>query len=127
MNFIKSMLRPAYNMFAGKKGYKPYKARNGAWNPLHQKREKSKGMDIDGIIKDGYSYTENFSSWAAQKTFSLMKQVNRLFYDQRQMKNNQTQMHNSLNEILLDLEAVAARLRELEKKPKRGRPKKSAK
>ena len=56
-----------------------------------------------------------------------MKQVNGLVYNQRQMKNNQTQMHNSLNEILLDLEAVAARLRELEKKPKRGRPKKSAK
>ena len=109
INNIKSMLRPAYKMFAGKKGYKPYKARNGAWNPLHQKRDYQSN-----------STTENFSSWASQKTFSLMKQVNRLFYDQRQMK-------NSVNEILLELEAVAARLRELEKKPKRGRPKKSTK
>lgn len=118
------MLLPAYKMFAGKKDYQSKTQRNGAWNPFHQKRESSKG--VEEVIKDGYSYTENFSSWAAQKTFSLMKQVNRLFYDQRKITKSIDELNGHINEILLDIEAVMARLGELEKKPKRGRPKKSS-
>ena len=118
---IKRMLLPAYKMFAGKKDYGYKTQRSKAWNPFHQKRESSKGWK--DVIKDGSPYTENFSSWAAEHTFSLMKQVNRLFYDQRKMKNN---VSGQIDKVLLELEAVMARLRELEKKPKRGRPRKSS-
>lgn len=121
---IRRMLLPAYRMFAGKKDYQSKTQRNGAWNPFHQKRESSKGWKE--VIKDGSPYTENFSSWAAEKTFSLMKQVNRLFYDQRKMKNSMIEFSGQINKILLDIEAVMARLGELEKKPKRGRPRKSS-
>ena len=55
-----------------------------------------------------------------------MKQVNKLFYEDRQSKSSIDSLKISFNELLLDFEAVVARLGELEtKKPKRGRPKKS--
>jgi hypothetical protein len=55
-----------------------------------------------------------------------MKQVNKLFYEERQSKTAIDSLNTSFNELMLDFEAVVARLGELEKKPKRGRPRKSS-
>ena len=41
------------------------------------------------------------------------------------IRKNREEMNYKFSEIHLDIEAVSARLKELEAKPKRGRPKKS--
>lgn len=118
---IKSMLRPAYNMFFGrKKSYYKQGSKSGDY-----KSNKTNNDSTPDFVC-GPKHTNSwkpagfpYAGWQ-DKAMSIGKQINKLFYDNRQYQ-------NTINEILLELETVAARLGELEKKPKRGRPRKSTK
>ena len=128
MRKIKSMLRPLYRMIFGQssRNYKTY-SNKGSKYPSPESNPPASNKCWEPVTASGERWkTENFSTWTSQKTFSLMKQVNKLFYEDRQSKTAIDSMNTSFNELMLDFEAVVARLGELEKKPKRGRPRKSS-